>query len=277
MSNEEETSNNENEQQANTGNNPTTKLGNRLSMFEQKTAPSNPPPIQFKLKKTDPDKEKSEKVEEIVVPPAPPLNSAVLKPTKPLPKVPQPKEKPESQDVPNIKPQLADKTGETNSEASVTNKKPLPPVPPSKNIKPNNGKSSNQSENSSASSEPTQNPFVKLKPVNNAANNNLASTLNKKTSLDSTLTNTNASITNNPLINNCVNNLIVNEFNAPIGISLLANGDQRRKNEADKRSSVREIVQMLSEESKVSRLLMSFPNPTEIKSPPEKSSQRILL
>ena len=322
------------------------RFANRFSMFEQKPANqaispfnSSHAPNQFKLKKVEPEKEKSEKlneksndkanekvnekavegiaestneksneninekpnektVEKSIEKTGEDSSSANLPLSGPksvinaktLPQTPSPNKlksdrPPEFMEALNqvlLSPKSfpharSEKNGESSNEASSTTiTKPLPPVPSHKVLKSNLNPSS-KSTCVSELAEPHATMFVKLKPING---NNTT----KKSSLDSNpafnLPNGSSNLNNNNNNNNNnsnnsnnhntntlstqvsnvnSNHLIVNEFNTPIGITLLTSNDdestrslsQRRKNDAEKRSSVREIVQMLSEESKV--------------------------
>lgn len=176
------------------------------------------------------------------------------------------------------KTELIEKPEDSSSHDSpvVTNSKinkPLPPVPPVKPPRPVfNGQTALNKQNpkDDSQSQPSI-QLVKLRPVQpniNGSNGNTGNT--NGTKLNNEL-NTNLIFNNKLNLNNTVNkpsnsSLIVNENNCPVGVSLGSNGENqtngessgvkngaatRIAQESDKRASVRELAQMMFEESKV--------------------------
>ncbi len=218
------------------------KLGNRFSMFEQPGANTN-----FSLHK--PNFIKSKEASEATT-----LASSTIEEAAPI----------------------------QDQSASLTlNKipKPLPPVPPTKPPRPAfNANNLTNKLNSAKEADTQQQPsiLVKLRPVQTNANGN--STHTTAITPASTTASTNKDTTNSifntinnlnhigsSFVNNHKNNsLIINENNCPVGVSLISNSSENQKladsnksveknrdERPDKRASVRELAQMMFEESKV--------------------------
>ncbi len=172
-------------------------------------------------------------------------------------------------------------TNQDQSGLLASNKtaKPLPPVPPTKPPRPVfNANNLTNKINSTKDADTHQQPsiLVKLRPVQTNSNGNLTQTTTSTTSIVSnsnketnnsifnTINNLNHNSGTSFVNNHKTNNLIVNENNCPVGVSLLLNNDENKKGTntnnsveknrddlPEKRTSVRELAQMMFEESKV--------------------------
>ena len=175
------------------------------------------------------------------------------------------------------KPEITEKTDEKSDDSQappvLTNSKinkPLPPVPPVKPPRPvfNGQLSSNNNQNKQNPKEDTtQQPsiLVKLRPVQTNGNSGNTNGTKLNNELNTNLIFNNKLNLNN-IVNKSSNSLIMNENNCPVGVSLSSNSENQTNGESngvkngaatrigqesDKRASVRELAQMMFEESKV--------------------------